>query len=94
MLEDGQQLISQSQGLTVNGTALEAADAAAMPLINGAVVLASGNNIDGIDFGNTGSSSVFALSGTNVGNATSTSPTARSTTPPAAPSASTAAAPG
>jgi hypothetical protein len=68
VLEDGQQLIGQSKGLTVNGTALEAASDG-NPLINGAVVLASGNTIDGINIGNTGSSSVFALSGTNVGNA-------------------------
>jgi len=68
VLEDGQQLISQSQGLTVNGTVLEAATGS-NALINGAVVLASGNTIDGVDIGNTGSSSVFALSGANVGNA-------------------------
>jgi hypothetical protein len=68
VLENGQQLIGQSQGLTVNATALEAASGG-NPLINGAVVLASGNTVDGINIGNTGSSSVFALSGTNVGNA-------------------------
>ena len=64
-LEDGQQLIGQSVGLTVSGTALEAATGS-NPLINGAVVLASGNTIDGIDIGN---ASGFALSGTSIGTA-------------------------
>ena len=64
-LEDGQQLIGQSVGLTVSGTALEAASGS-NPLINGAVVLASGNTIDGIDIGN---ASGFALSGTSIGTA-------------------------
>ncbi|MFH1342272.1 MAG: tandem-95 repeat protein [Pseudomonadota bacterium] len=68
VLEDGQTLISQSQGLTVNGTALLGATGS-NAVINGAVVLASNNTIDGIDFGNSGSSSVYALSGSNVGNA-------------------------
>ncbi len=65
-LEDGQQLIGQSVGLTVSGTALEAATGS-NPLINGAVVLGSGNTINGIDIGNT---SGFALSGTSIGTAT------------------------
>ena len=65
VLEDGQQLISQSHGLTVSGTTLEAASGS-NSLINGNVTLASGNTIQGIDFGTT---TGFALSGTNVGNA-------------------------
>ena len=54
VLEDGQQLISKEHGLTVNGTALEAADGGSVTTINGTVTLAGGvtaNNIQGIDFG-------------------------------------------
>ena len=68
VLEDGQILVSQSQGLTVNSTSLVSASGG-NATINGAVVLANNNNIDGINFGNSGSASVYALSGTNVGNA-------------------------
>lgn len=70
VLENGQQLISQSQGLTVNGTTLEAATGS-NAVINGTVTLASGNTIDGIDFGNV---SGFSLqdSGASVGTATVT----------------------
>ena len=70
VLEDGQQLITKEHGLTVNGTTLEAANAGSVTTINGTVTLAGGvtaNNIQGVDFGAT---SGFALTGTNVGNAT------------------------
>ena len=68
VLENGQQLISQSQALIVNGTTLEAASGS-NAVINGTVTLASGNTIDGIDFGNV---SGFSLqdSGASVGTAT------------------------
>jgi VCBS repeat-containing protein len=68
VLESGQQLIGQSQGLTVNGTTLETATAG-NATINGTVTLADGNTIDGITFGNT---SGFSLqdSGATVGTAT------------------------
>jgi hypothetical protein len=68
VLESGQQLIGQSQGLTVNGTTLETASAG-NATINGTVTLTSGNTIDGITFGNT---SGFSLqdSGATVGTAT------------------------
>ncbi|MBR0757582.1 cadherin domain-containing protein [Bradyrhizobium jicamae] len=68
VLENGQQLIAQNQGLTVNGTTLEAATAGSVT-INGTVTLASGNTIDGVSFGNT---SGFSLqdSGASVGTAT------------------------
>jgi VCBS repeat-containing protein len=76
VLEEGQQLLSQRHGLTVSGIELEAAaPGGAATTINGAVVLATaslpanGNFVQGIEFGNTGSASVFALSGTNVGDA-------------------------
>jgi VCBS repeat-containing protein len=68
VLESGQQLIGQNQGLTVNGTTLETA-AAGNATINGTVTLATGNTIDGITFGNV---SGFSLqdSGVSVGTAT------------------------
>ncbi|MBR0783848.1 cadherin domain-containing protein [Bradyrhizobium iriomotense] len=68
VLENGQQLIAQNQGLTINGTTLEAAVAGSVT-INGTVTLASGNTIDGVSFGNT---SGFSLqdSGASVGTAT------------------------
>ena len=68
VLESGQQLIGQNQGLTVNGTTLEAA-AAGNATINGTVTLATGNTIDGITFGNVNG---FSLqdSGASVGTAT------------------------
>ncbi|WP_375412919.1 VCBS domain-containing protein [uncultured Bradyrhizobium sp.] len=67
-LENNEKLIGQSQGLTVNGTPLEAA-AAGSSTIDGTVTLASGNTIDGIAFGNV---SGFSLqdSGATVGTAT------------------------
>ncbi|MBR0850054.1 cadherin domain-containing protein, partial [Bradyrhizobium diazoefficiens] len=68
VLENGQQLIAQNQGLTVNGTTLEAA-VAGSATINGTVTLANGNTIDGVSFGNV---SGFSLqdSGASVGTAT------------------------
>ena len=82
VLENGQQLIGQSQGLTVNGTALEVATGS-NSVINGAVMLANDNTIDGIDFGNSwlvlGSRTVRQQRRQRHVN------TARSITPPAAP---------
>ena len=57
-LENNQQLISQSQGLVVAdggggaGTVTLEAATGSNAVINGAVVLASGNTIQGVDFGN------------------------------------------
>jgi hypothetical protein len=69
-LENNEQLISQSAGLTVPdgsggaGTVTLQAASGANVVVDGGVVLGSGNNIQGVDFGAT---SGFALSGTNVG---------------------------
>ena len=75
VLENNQQLISQSQGLVVAdggggaGTVTLEAATGSNSVINGTVTLASGNTIKGIDFGNV---SGFALqdSGATVGTAT------------------------
>jgi hypothetical protein len=64
-LENNQQLIGQSVGLTVNGTALETASGS-NPFIDGGVVLAQNNTISGISFGD----AAAALSGTNFGTLT------------------------
>ena len=83
-LENDQQLISQSHGLTVNGTSLVIGERRQRHRRRrrGARSGGTGNNIQGINFGVT---SGFALSGSTVGNSTATpSPRARSTTPPAA----------
>ncbi|WP_076864583.1 cadherin domain-containing protein [Bradyrhizobium mercantei] len=70
-LENGEQLISQSAGLTVPdggaGTVTLVSASGANAVIDGGVILGSNNNIQGVDFG---SSSTFALSGANVGTAT------------------------
>src|SRR5262249_11486664 len=63
-LEANEQLIGQTQGLTVNGTALEAATGSTNTVIDGGVVLSTGNTITGVDLG---TSAGFALSGTSVG---------------------------
>ncbi|MDN5000401.1 cadherin domain-containing protein [Bradyrhizobium sp. GCM10027634] len=72
-LENNEQLISQSAGLVVPdggggaGTVTLVSASGANAVIDGGVILASGNNIQGVDFG---SSSTFSLSGTNVGTST------------------------
>ena len=69
-LENNEQLISQSAGLVVPdggggaGTVTLVSASGSNALINGGVILASGNNIQGVNFG---TSSTFALSGNNVG---------------------------
>ena len=70
-LENNEQLISESNGLVVadgggggGGTVTLVAASGANAVVQGGVVLASGNNIQGVDFGTT---SGFALSGSNVG---------------------------
>jgi len=73
VLENNEQLISQSAGLVVPdgsggaGTVTLVGASGANAVIDGGVTLASNNNIQGIDFG---SSSGFALSGANVGTST------------------------
>jgi VCBS repeat-containing protein len=62
-LENNEQLISQSAGVTINGTTLFAASGA-NAVVDGGVVLGSGNTIEGVDFGTT---SGFAVSGSSVG---------------------------
>jgi VCBS repeat-containing protein len=62
-LENNEQLISQSAGVTINGTTLFAASGA-NAVVDGGVVLGSGNTIEGVDFGTTGG---FAVSGSSVG---------------------------
>ncbi len=65
-LEANEKLIGQSQGLTVNGTALETATGSnSGTIIEGGVVLGSGDTISGVTLGNTGAGT--ALSGTNFG---------------------------
>ncbi|GGI20989.1 beta strand repeat-containing protein [Bradyrhizobium guangdongense] len=72
-LENNEQLISQSAGLVVPdgsggaGTVTLVSASGANAVIDGTVTLGSGNNIQGVDFGNT---SGFALQGTNVGTST------------------------
>jgi hypothetical protein len=83
VLETGQQLISQSRGLVVSnggaGTVTLEAATGSNATINGIVTLASGNTIDGIDFGTT---SGFALrdGGTTVGTATVSNSSINNTT--------------
>src|SRR5947209_2189448 len=73
-LETNEQLIGASNGLVVNdGTGavtLAAASGAANPIVDGGVVLATGNNIQGIDFGSTATAGGYSLSGSSVGTAT------------------------
>jgi VCBS repeat-containing protein len=64
-LENNEQLISQSSGLVVNGTTLFSATGA-NAVVDGGVVLGSGNNIQGVDFGTTAAGS-YSVSGNNVG---------------------------
>jgi hypothetical protein len=72
-LENNEQLISQSAGLVVPdggggaGTVTLVSASGANAVIDGTVALGSGNNIQGVDFGNT---SGFAIQGTNVGTST------------------------
>jgi VCBS repeat-containing protein len=72
-LENNETLISQSAGLVVpdgggeGGTVTLVAAGGANAVVDGGVTLASGNDIQGVDFG---SSSTFSLSGTNVGTST------------------------
>ncbi len=70
-LEDGQKLFGQRHGLTVSdggaGAVTLQAAGGANTIIGGGVVLGSGNNIQGIHFGD---SAGFALSGSTVGTAT------------------------
>ena len=69
-LENNEQLISQSAGLTVpdgggvGGTVTLVSASGANAVVDGGVILGSGNNIQGV---NLGTSSTFALSGANVG---------------------------
>ena len=62
-LENNEQLISQSAGVTINGTTLFSASGA-NAVVDGGLVLGSGNTIEGVDFGTT---SGFAVSGSSVG---------------------------
>ena len=62
-LENNEQLISQSAGVTINGTTLFAASGA-NAVLDGGLVLGSGNNVQGVDFGATAG---FAVSGVSVG---------------------------
>ncbi len=62
-LENNEQLISQSAGVTIDGTTLFTASGA-NAVLDGGLVLASGNTIEGVDFGTTGG---FAVSGSSVG---------------------------
>lgn len=72
-LENNQLLRSERAGLTVGGAAIVTAAGASNPTISNvsgsALVLASGNTIQGIDLGATTAGSA-SLSGTNVGTAT------------------------
>ena len=69
-LENNEQLISQSAGLVVPdggggaGTVTLVSASGANAVVDGGVILGSGNNIQGVNFG---TSSTFALSGNNVG---------------------------
>ncbi len=69
-LHNNEQLISQSAGLVVPdggggaGTVTLVSASGSNDVINGGVILASGNNIQGVNFG---SSSTFSLSGASVG---------------------------
>ena len=69
-LENNEQLISQSAGLVVPdggggaGTVTLVSASGANVVVDGGVILGSGNNIQGVNFG---TSSTFALSGNNVG---------------------------
>jgi large repetitive protein len=62
-LENNEQLISQSAGVTINGDTLFTASGA-NAVLDGGLVLGSGNTIEGVDFGTT---SGFAVSGSSVG---------------------------
>jgi hypothetical protein len=64
-LENNEKLIGQNQGLTVNGTALEPAAGPNNAIIDGGLVLGSGDTLSGVTLGNTGAGT--ALSGTNFG---------------------------
>jgi large repetitive protein len=70
-LETGQKLFGASHGLTVPdggaGTVTLQLPTGVNPVITGGVILDSGNDVQGIDFGN---SAGFALSGSSVGTAT------------------------
>jgi large repetitive protein len=70
-LENGQKLSGQRNGLVVSdggaGTVILVAPGGANTVIAGGVVLGSGNNVQGIHFGN---SAGFSLSGSAVGTAT------------------------
>lgn len=72
-LEASQLLFGQRHGLSVPdggaGSVILETAGGRNSQVNGGVVLASGNTIQGIHFGTTGSSSVFALSGSSVGDA-------------------------
>jgi hypothetical protein len=76
-LEDRQRLWSEKHGLAVpNGAGtgggtvtLEAADSASSSELQGGLRLALNNDVQGMDLGTSGSPTVFALSGTNVGEA-------------------------
>ncbi|HEY2248171.1 MAG TPA: cadherin domain-containing protein [Bradyrhizobium sp.] len=67
-LENNEQLISQSAGLVVPdggaGTVTLVSQSGANAVVDGGVILGSGNNIQGVNFG---TSTTFALSGNNVG---------------------------
>jgi VCBS repeat-containing protein len=63
-LENNEQLISQSAGVTINGTTLFAASGA-NAVLDGGLVLGSGNTIEGVDFGTNAGG--FAVSGSGVG---------------------------
>ena len=69
-LEAGQQLISRSNGLVVSdggaGTTTLDGAGGTNALINGSVVLATGNNIQGVNFGTT-AAGAFSISGSSVG---------------------------
>jgi large repetitive protein len=70
-LENSQRLFTEKHGLSVpdggaGNVTLEAADGSGSDL-QGGLVLGSGNSVQGLNLGTTGSSTVFALSGTSVG---------------------------
>jgi hypothetical protein len=79
-LEVSQQLVSKRHGLTVpdggaGNVTLETPNPGGRSQVNGGVVLATENTVQGVDLGTTGSASVFALSGSSVGTATVNSST-------------------
>jgi VCBS repeat-containing protein len=72
-LEATQKLFTEKHGLTVpdggaGNVTLEPNDGSGSDL-QGGLTLASGNSVQGLDLGTTGSSSVYALSGSSVGTA-------------------------